>query len=188
MRLIPWALALVSLTLLVSACGGEGASQKAAGDGPVATGELSPAKDPDGKSGPMPARSNEVDAAALRGEGGPSGRASAPCRLVTRAQAQAIVGGPVLKPVEAPQGPTCIYRYSGGRHLVTMVVQSRDTRALLRQLPRRTPMRVARHDGFCGHQGQPTLYVPLSPRQVLSVTAPCRIAAGFAQRALRHLG
>jgi hypothetical protein len=47
-----------------------------------------------------------------------------PCNLVTKAQARAIVGAPVRDPLEAPQGPTCIYRTTKGKGFVTVAVQS----------------------------------------------------------------
>ena len=38
-----------------------------------------------------------------------------PCKLVSQAQAQAIVGRPVAAPQEAPLGPTCIYQPVGAK-------------------------------------------------------------------------
>ena len=47
-----------------------------------------------------------------------------PCNLVSKAQAGAIVGAPLQDPLEAPQGPTCIYRSQDGKRFVTLAVQS----------------------------------------------------------------
>ena len=46
-----------------------------------------------------------------------------PCNLVTKAQARAILGTPILEPSEGAQGPTCIYRSEDGKAFVTLAVQ-----------------------------------------------------------------
>lgn len=110
-----------------------------------------------------------------------------PCNLVTRRQAQAILGAPMREPIEAAQGPTCIYRSRDGRSFVTLAVQSLDfgrLRPRLR-LPRR--VRVGDRTAYCGTYGQPMLYVPLPGGRVLSVAARCAIARRFAGRAVRQL-
>jgi hypothetical protein len=91
-----------------------------------------------------------------------------PCNLVTKAQAGAIVGAPLQDPLEAPQGPTCIYRSQDGKRFVTLAVQSVAFSKLK-------------------HQMQPILYVPLSGSRVLSVAAPCQVARKFAARAVPRL-
>ncbi len=174
------ALALCGSLLLVSACGGGDDGAKTPSE-PAADARLTPPVDPDA-DGPLPARSNEVNAA-----GKASGKASAPCTLVSRDQAQSILGGPVAAPVEAPQGPTCIYRSKDGKRFVTLVVQSRSVRDLRSELARPKAVAVAGSKGFCGEKGRPTLYVPLSAQRVLSVAAPCATAKLFADRALRRL-
>ena len=110
-----------------------------------------------------------------------------PCNLVTRRQAQAILGAPLREPVEAAQGPTCIYRSRDGRNFVTLAVQPLDFGRLKPRLrlPRR--VRVGDRTAYCGTYGQPMLYVPLSGGRVLSVAARCAIAREFAVRAVRQL-
>ena len=51
---------------------------------------------------------------------------SNPCTLVSRAEAQAILGRPIDTPVDAPLGPTCIYQLVGTRNLVTLTAESID--------------------------------------------------------------
>ena len=110
------------------------------------------------------------------------------CDLVTKEEARAIFGAPIRDPLEAPQGPTCIYRAETGDGLVTLAVQSvsfRTLAPLIRQ-PRR--IRVSDRIAYCGQYGQAMLYLPLSPGQVLSIAAPCPVARQFAARAVQRLG
>jgi hypothetical protein len=173
------ALALLSLALFVASCGDSGTTAEE----PPAQARHAEPTDPDGPDGPLPARSNEVNLnAETAGRG-----AQAPCSLVSRGQAQDILGGSLQKPVEAAQGPTCIFRSNDGKRFVTLAVQTRDVDALTRQVKGRQPMEVGSRDGFCSVQGQPTLYVPLTADQVLTVTAPCLMAEELARRALRRL-
>jgi hypothetical protein len=110
-----------------------------------------------------------------------------PCNLVTAAQATAIVGAPVQEPIEAPQGPTCIYRTRNGKSFVSVVVQSSDFKKLKPRLRLRQRVDVSNRTAYCGTYGQPMLYLPLSGGRVLSVAAHCSIAKQFAIRALRQL-
>jgi hypothetical protein len=114
-------------------------------------------------------------------------RATRPCRLVSRAQAGAIVGTRLAKPIEAPQGPTCIYRAAHGRRMFSLAVQTVPFATLRRQLQRPSPTSVAERRAYCVTVGQPTLYVPLPGDHVLSVQASCAVGKRFALAALRHL-
>jgi hypothetical protein len=178
------AIALISLTtLLIAACGGSGDGGSAAQPEPTVVAKQSAPVDPDGK-GPLPARSNEVNAGSEAASGSSP---KAPCRLVTRSQAQTILGQTVQKPVEAPQGPTCIFRSDDGKQFVTLAVQQRSVKDLMREVGKREAVKVNDSVGFCGRKGQQTLYVALSPQRVLSVGAPCEVAQEFAERAMRQL-
>jgi hypothetical protein len=112
-----------------------------------------------------------------------------PCSLVSRAQAQAILGKPVTQPVDAPQGPTCIYAPQGAKRLVTVAVVATDFSTLEPQthLRDRMSVTVSGRAAYCGVAGAPTMIVPLTPGRFLTVTAPCPIAASFAAGALKHL-
>jgi hypothetical protein len=111
-----------------------------------------------------------------------------PCNLVTRAQATAIIGARLIPPVEAPQGPTCIYRSRNGRQFVTLAVQNQRLGAIVRHVKNRHRIRVAHHSGVCGAYGQPVLYVPVSHGRLLTVSAQCGIARQFAAKAVGRLG
>jgi hypothetical protein len=110
-----------------------------------------------------------------------------PCNLVSEAQAAAIVGAKMQQPIEAPQGPTCIYRSRSGAHFVALAVQTTNFTQLKRAMRGRQQISVASRTGICGRVGQSTLYLPLAGTRVLSVTAPCDVAKSFALKALPHL-
>jgi hypothetical protein len=110
-----------------------------------------------------------------------------PCNLVTPAQASRVLGARVAPPVEAPQGPTCIYRTSDGKQFVTVAVQPLDLGALRSQMRGRRAVDVAGRAGLCGRHGQPMLYVPLSDGRVLSVSGDCDVALRFASTAVDRL-
>jgi hypothetical protein len=110
-----------------------------------------------------------------------------PCNLVTKAQAQAIVGLPLRDPLEAPRGPTCIYRSQDGKRLITLAVQSLDFAKLKRRIHGRQAASIANRNAFCGTLGAPVLYVELPKRRVLSVAARCEVGKQFATAAVRRL-
>ncbi len=112
-----------------------------------------------------------------------------PCSLVTRAQAQAILGKPVGRPVDAPQGPTCVYPAQGFKGAITVAVVATDFSTVKPQahLRDRMSVKVSGHAAYCGVAGTPTMVVPLTSGKFLTVTAPCPIAASFAATALSHI-
>jgi hypothetical protein len=110
-----------------------------------------------------------------------------PCNLVTQAQARAIVGEPILEPLEATQGPTCVYRSRSGKSFVTVAVQSLAFEKLQPRIRHRHRVTVSDRTAYCGSFGQPMLYVPLSRGRVLSIAAPCAVAKRFAATAVRQL-
>lgn len=110
-----------------------------------------------------------------------------PCTLVPKAQAQALMGGPILEPVEARQGPTCLYRSSSGKRFVSLAIQRTDLAELRKQMRADRRVSVAGKSAWCGGLGQPVLYVRLARGSVLTVNAPCELAARFAARAVVRL-
>jgi hypothetical protein len=112
-----------------------------------------------------------------------------PCALVSRSEAQAIVKGPVATPVDAPQGPTCLYRRKDGKGLITLAVQATNFSKVQPQstLRDRVSVTVHGHTAYCGLAGVPTLIVPLANGRFLTVSAPCPIAASFAAKALARI-
>src|SRR3954447_21966678 len=83
-----------------------------------------------------------------------------PCNLVTKAQARAIVGAPMSEPIEAPLGPTCIYRTQDRKTFVTVAVPSLRFSKLKRQIHEREPVKIGHRTAYCASIGRPTLYVP----------------------------
>jgi hypothetical protein len=137
--------------------------------------------------GPVKAR---TPAGAIDDEVNASGAKTLnPCTLVSRAEAQAILGKPVGQPVSAPQGPTCIYKLRGTTRVVTLAVESLkfSTVKPQAQLRDRMSVTVSGHTAYCGVAGDPTMILPLSAGMFLDITAPCPLAAAFAARALTHL-
>lgn len=181
------AIVLVGLAALFAGCGGDDAAPAAPGspENPMEA-RIGPEehREPTGK----PADAEEPSYAKLLDQQSSKPRSRfTPCNLVTRAQARAILGEPIEAPVEAPQGPTCIYRSRSGDRFVTVAVQRAELRTLTRELQDGWRVTVAERRGACGTHGQPVLYVDVADGRVLSVGAPCRVARRFAQRAVREL-
>jgi hypothetical protein len=110
-----------------------------------------------------------------------------PCNLVSRAQAQAVIGKPIDEPIEAPQGPTCIYSAEGAKSFVTVAVQPMPIELIKKQLRDRRQVDVSQRTAYCGTHGQEVLYLPLGRGRVLSITAPCKVAEKLATAALPRL-
>ena len=134
----------------------------------------------------MPARQKPgYDALVERQSSKPRSRFT-PCNLVTRAQARAILGAPVLAPVEASQGPTCIYRTREGGGFVCVTVQRTPFERIEPRLRQRRRIDVAGRAAYCGTYGQPMLYVPLARGRLLTIAGRCDVARGFAAKAVRQ--
>ncbi len=194
---------LVSSLALLSACGSSSSTNKSTGasTGHAATSEavvISAAKTRRDK-----VSSGVVTQRPLHGTGGgeanddspgkaDGGNASAtgqsdPCKLVSRAEAQAILGEPIDAPQEAPLGPTCIYQPVGGRSFVTLAVETVDFAHLKPRIRHRKRIKVAGRTGYCGVYGQPTTFVPITSGRVLTITASCNTGTLFSARALPRL-
>jgi hypothetical protein len=113
--------------------------------------------------------------------------ADQPCSLVSKTQARAIIGAAILEPLQAPQGPTCIYQTKTGKPYITLAVQAASYTRLQRQVRRRHSVAVANRHGICGSFGRSMLYLPIGGGRVLSIAGPCGIASRFAAQALPHL-
>ena len=183
-------LLLVSaLSVALTACGSEGSPSKPAPGTPenplvakpstpgVTTGEAG--ADP-GKPGYAKLLERQREAPARRNRDNP-------CSLVTKRQAQTILGAKLLDPVVVPQGPTCIYRDRASQSFTTIAIQSMDFRAVRRQLRRVQRVHVSDRTAYCGMHGRPMLYLPLSRGRVLSVASHCNTAARLARRAAARL-
>ncbi len=188
--------ALVAAALALTACGG--------GDDPVATGGGETSDHALG--GPKnPIAASTPDAQALekarekghfneseppREDGQPAVAETAgpgPCELVPTATVRTILGGPVAKPTEAPQGPTCIYRTRSGKGFLTVslaTIGADRTRAQIKGIP---AVSVSGRKGYCRRPDRMALHVPLSDGRMLTVGAPCSTARAFAVKALARI-
>jgi hypothetical protein len=174
---VPCLIALALASVLLAACGGSSKPSPPPGSpqNPLVA-QTAPA------AGAKPGYQGLLESQASK----PRSRFT-PCNLVTKAQAQAIVGLPLRDPLEAPRGPTCIYRSQDGKRLITLAVQPLDFAKLKRRIRGRQAVSVANRSAFCGTLGAPVLYVELPKRRVLSVAAGCEVGKQFAAAAVRRL-
>jgi hypothetical protein len=112
-----------------------------------------------------------------------------PCTLLSRADVQAVVHQQVGQPVEAPQGPTCIYTPQHAKRQITVAVESLPFSEVKpqTQLQDRISLTIAGHSAFCGTSGGQRLIIPLPNDRYLAVAAPCPIAASLAAKALSRI-
>jgi Protein of unknown function (DUF3558) len=173
-------IAVVSAATLLAACGGSEPSSKSTSrpEGAV--------KQPSTNEGQTPSKAPGYQA-LVAGQKGHARSTFTPCNLVTQKQAAAIVGGPMRAPVEAPQGPTCIYRSQDGNRFITVALQNVEFGKIKRQIQRPSRVTVSSRTAYCGSYGQPMLYIPLAKGQVLSIAGPCAVAKKFAVKALPQL-
>jgi hypothetical protein len=185
-------IAFVFVAALLSGCGGDSTSSPPGSpDKPLVAQQTS--------GGSTSGRKNEASSAAPKAAAKPGYQSLVehqgskprsrftPCNLVTKAQAQAIVGAPIHDPLEAPRGPTCIYRTQDGKSFITLAVQPLEFSKLKRKIHKREPVNISSASAFCGVLGNPVVYVSLPKHRVLSVGAPCDVGRRFATTALGRL-
>jgi hypothetical protein len=182
-------LALAAAAALLAGCGGGGA---AAQGGP-----------PGSPSNPLVGKITDDNDAARNNEAGKGPQMGyqkllerqtskprsqfTPCNLVSPARARAILGGAIQAPIEAPQGPTCIYRTKTHSRFVTVSVQSLNLSLVKRQLKGRERVALPGRTAYCGVYGQPMLYAGLSGGRVLAIGGRCSLAREFAADAVKRL-
>jgi hypothetical protein len=182
---LPSLVLVVVLVAGLSACGSEERSSKAAPGSPENPLAAKPSKA--GEPGTKPAEPGFAKLLERQRKQPVQHNRDNPCTLVTKAQAQAILGGKLLDPVLLPQGPTCIYRNRSQQEFATISVQAQSFGALRRQLRRAERVDVSDRTAYCGMHGRPMLYASLSGGRVLSVAAQCDMATRLARRAAAHL-
>ncbi len=126
-------------------------------------------------------------AAARSGRGRIIAAGTNPCSLVPEAAARAAVGGLAAAPVEALQGPTCIYRPARDSSYVTLTVQTLDLTQVRSRMHRLTRISVGGRAAYCGIYGRETTFVPLTGGRVLTITATCAVGRRLAALALPRL-
>lgn len=185
-RLIGLLLAAVSAGAL-SACGSGDAAKPPPGSPENPLVAEAPSGGGSSESGASPGRAGFKELVDDQREQ-PAGRDDEnPCGLVTKAQARAILGVPLLDPVVAPQGPTCIYRDRAGQSFTTIAIQSLSFKRLRPRIRRLERVAVSGRTAYCGTYGRPMLYLPLSGGRVLSIAAQCETATRLARRAAPDL-
>ena len=155
---------------------------------PIKTVKGNPVRHPTKGTGGHAITDDTPSGKASAADSGLGGKASDPCSLVSRAQAQTFTGRPVAAPKLAPLGPTCVYHALGANAQVTLAVESTVLSKLKSHMQKLTHLTVAGREAYCGVYGSPVTLVPLSGPQVLSVVAPCNVGARFAAAALPKLG
>jgi hypothetical protein len=199
------AIQLLAAALLIAACGGSSSRSATAPGTPNAANQPSLAGA--AKSAHDPVSNGVVTHHPFPGTGGgqvnddnPADVPSAadtnvrrapgprdPCTLVSTAEAQGILGRPIVTPIEAPLGPTCIYRPAGAGNLVTLTVGSSDFAKVKPHLHNRTEQIIDGRPAYCADYGQATTFVPLAGGRILTVTAPCAVGLRFAGNAVPRL-
>ncbi|HWF49592.1 MAG TPA: hypothetical protein VG294_03015 [Solirubrobacteraceae bacterium] len=133
--------------------------------------------------------------------GSVEGHSSNPCALVTAQQVAAVIRQPVTRAVEAKLGPTCVYvpQATSARNQVshghakahgvevTLAITPMNFKNSVGRLSTATAFSVSGHRGYCGVIGHPVAYVSLTYGRVMTVVAPCPLAASIAKIALKNL-
>jgi len=107
-----------------------------------------------------------------------------PCKLVTRAQASAILGKGTTAS-ERPQGPTCVYSNAG--RTVTLVVEDNSVKALRQGARKATKVEVGGKTGWCIKYQSTAVIVGISGGRVLRADGPCQAGVRFVSTALHRI-
>ncbi len=176
---------VVVLAAALAACGGDESAKSLPGspENPLVSSATPDGTDPDAPG--QTARPGYRD--LVENQSSKPERRESPCALVTKGQAERIVGGSLLDPLEAPQGPTCIYRDREGTTFISVAIQRGEFGALRDDIDRLRRVSVADRQAYCGVHGAPMLYLPLAQGRVLSVSAQCDVAKRFASTAVPRL-
>lgn len=134
------------------------------------------------KGKPTPALSNDDHNPAGASSGQPN-----PCNLLTGAEAGAITGKEITRTLEAPLGPTCVYKIAGSKSDITLAIESSNLSQVTHHMGKRQQLNIAGHKAYCGKLGSQMLFVPLTGGRFLHVTAPCPVAQRLAAVALKRL-
>jgi hypothetical protein len=104
-----------------------------------------------------------------------------PCSLVTRRQANGILGGNV-KVSEHLQGPTCVYTGSGRE--ITMVVTEVPLTPLVKGASSAKALTIGGHRAWCVRYGTTSVVASVGKDRVLQIAGPCQAGVRFAALAI----
>jgi hypothetical protein len=107
-----------------------------------------------------------------------------PCSLVTKAEAQTIIGASINDPRTQPLGPTCVYRTSDSSTFITVAMETVNFGEIKPLVHDLVAVEGLGHEAYCGSYGRPAIFVLLNSNRLLNVTAPCDVAKQFAAKAL----
>jgi hypothetical protein len=181
----PLTTALVAAALLAGCGGGDRDAQR----GPLGSPDnpVRAEREPENAGSEKTASTKPGYAKLLKKQTSRPAERFTPCNLVTKSQAKAFMRTAIAEPVEAPLGPTCVYRSQDGRTSVSVAVTQQSLSEATRQVRQAAAMKVTGHQAVCGRQGRSMLYVSIRRGQTLSVAAPCVTALKFANTAVRRL-
>lgn len=111
--------------------------------------------------------------------------AAQPCRLVSRPEAEAILGTRIAAPRQASLGPSCVY--IDGAETISISVESFSYGSISSRLQAVKEFAVAGRSVYCATLGRPLLLAPINPNSTLEVTAACPVALAFAAAAIPRL-
>ena len=198
-------LAMMSIALILSACGGSSPRVTPSTSTPVQQATHPAGAEPETTAGsPQPSKghgkAHSESSSSVKATTSGRSRATTkqtvpvpvpkgpnPCILVTRTEAQAAVGSPITKITEAPLGPTCILQVQGQKQTITVAVESSVAASQVHEMRKVQHLAISGHTAYCGVLGRPMLNVPLSNGKLLNVTAPCSIAQALAAKALPRI-
>jgi hypothetical protein len=160
-----------ALVMMGAGCSGGSNSSKAGGSAPTVPAHTATTVRGDAAEGPA---KNDGSTSAPQN----------PCTLVTRAEAQAIIGASIDAPRVQPLGPTCIYQTAHSSTFITMAVERVNFDQVKPQIQDIVPVSGLGHQAYCGNYGRPTIFVVLDSTRILNVAAPCNVAKQFAAKAM----
>jgi hypothetical protein len=204
---VPASLVSVALAVSLSACGGSSSSSstQARGNGDpelavIRSNEVLQSRKASphaAKAAPRahdPVTTSTKPSRARGTEDGPNDEFNAsgakpvnPCKLVTRAEARAIVGRPIVRAWQAPQGPTCIYQVRGAKSYVTLALQKTNFAAVRKHARTLSHGTVRGRPTSCLKLGTTMTVTRLSGGREIQITASCAIGKRFASKALTRL-
>jgi hypothetical protein len=157
-----------------SSSGGGAAHAQVKEDDPVSSGPAAVSIEP--RDAPLGVDNDEIQTTGAK--------PVKPCKLVTRAEASAILGKGTTAS-ERPQGPTCVYSNAG--RTVTLVVEDNSVKQLRAGARKATKVQVDGKTGWCIKYQSTAVIVGVGGGRVLRADGPCQAGARFVAKALHRI-